>query len=288
MTAELVRTVTQDGLFLDGAFYRPSEHAANGRPVDAMLLVHGTGSNFYAPGLLDAFALQAVTAGLPTLRINTRGHDGVASIPGEQGSRLGGAAYETISECRFDLTAWLDWLGDQGFSRVGLVGHSMGAVKAIYAMAQTPHAAVRCLIALSPPRFCHERLLSHSPDGTFATDYRRAEQLVADDRADELIQVRQPLPHLATAAGFIAKYGPHDEYDVLRHLPKLAIPTLVVIGTESAATSAAFAGLPEDLEQLAERHAQLTVSIVQGANTGYSTCPQLPFDLTAEWMRDLP
>jgi len=76
---ELARVETADGIWLDGLF-EPA--AAGTRPGDACLLVHGTGSNFYAPGVLEVFARQARDAGLATLRINTRGHDGLGTLRG--------------------------------------------------------------------------------------------------------------------------------------------------------------------------------------------------------------
>ena len=75
MSLELVRVVTNDEIYLDGALLLPDEGVTAELPVDAFLLVHGTGSNFYAPGVLETFARQAAEAGAPALRINTRGHD---------------------------------------------------------------------------------------------------------------------------------------------------------------------------------------------------------------------
>src|SRR5262245_5486392 len=79
MPSELIHVQTSDGLRLAGALHVPKREAT--LPVDAFLLIHGTGSNFYAPGILETFAGQAVDAGCAVLRINTRGHDGIASIP---------------------------------------------------------------------------------------------------------------------------------------------------------------------------------------------------------------
>ena len=76
---ELCRVTTQDGLHLDGALRVPDQRATQ-LPIDACLLIHGTGSNFTAPGLMETFAHQAVDAGLVSLRVNTRGHDLMARI----------------------------------------------------------------------------------------------------------------------------------------------------------------------------------------------------------------
>ena len=82
--AELCRVTTQDGLLLDGALRTPDQ-ASDRLPIDAVLLVHGTGSNFTTPGVLETLAQQAVDAGLTSLRVNTRGHDLMARIPRAEG-----------------------------------------------------------------------------------------------------------------------------------------------------------------------------------------------------------
>ena len=284
MHVELCRTRTSDGLYLCGQLMLPGDAVQSALPVDAFLLVHGTASNFYARGVLETFAEQAVAAGAAVLRVNTRGHDQMAAIPCERGSVAGGAAYECIAECCFDLTAWLDLLVARGFSRIALVGHSMGAVKAIFSQARATHQSVRCVIGISPPRYSHERLTFGNGGEEFGEDFRRACQLVDDGRGSELISVRYPLPLMLTADGFLAKYGPHDDYDIVRHLPDVAWPTLIVLGTGSVAASSAFAGLPEEIERLSAEHSPLALQLVEGANTVYSTCEEVPFVRAAAWL----
>lgn len=286
--AELCRVITEDGLPLEGLL-QPGTSSETGFPVSALVVVHGTGSHFYAGGLLECFARQAQDAGLTVLRVNTRGHDLVTRISGRQGTVWGGAAYETISDCRQDLAAWIGCLAERGHSRIGLVGHSMGAVKAIYAQAHDRHPAVGCVVGLSPPRFFHERFVSHPACEPFRADLQTAHALVEQGHGDQLMRVRQPLPLLLTAAGFLAKYGPHDNYDFLKHLPNVNCPSLILVGSESVRTSPAFAGHPDDLRQfLAEHPAQhLTFELLEGADTGYSTCQDQPFQHVERWLRKL-
>jgi pimeloyl-ACP methyl ester carboxylesterase len=218
--------------------------------------------------------------------VNTRGHDRIASIPVDGGGiRNGGAAYEVIDEFRHDIAAWLDFLAGRGLSRVALVGHSMGAVKAIYSQALEPHPNVKLLIAISPPRFCHANFMAHPTAQPFRDDFARASQLVAEGRGAELITVKQPLSLELTAAGFLAKYGPHDDYDILRHLPKVNVPTLVIVGDKSVATSPAFGGLPEMLSQMSAQQKSVTFELVRGADTNYRDCLDAPFTIATAWLK---
>ncbi|MGE3313722.1 MAG: alpha/beta fold hydrolase [Planctomycetaceae bacterium] len=281
---EHCRAITADRLILDGMLFRPEVVVPN-LPVDVFLLIHGTGSNFSATGVLEAFTAEILARGTPVLRVNTRGHDRVASIPVDGGGmRNGGAAYEVIDECRHDIAAWLELLAARGLSRVALVGHSMGAVKAIYSQALEPHPNVKLLIAISPPRFCHANFMTHPKAQPFRDDFARASQLVGEGRGEEMISVKQPLPLELTAAGFIAKYGPHDDYDIVKHLLRLTVPTLVMVGDESVAYSPAFDSLPETLSKIAATQTSLTFELVCSADTSYQACLDVPFTIAAAWL----
>ena len=61
------------------------------------------------------------------------------------GLRLG-AAYETVDDCRFDLLAWVAWLRQHVGPRVALAGHSLGAVKCLYAAAHDLATVIRAWI----------------------------------------------------------------------------------------------------------------------------------------------
>ena len=51
MLVDLVQTTTRDGIRLDGIYLTPP--CAPVLPVDAFVLVHGTGGNFYSSTLFD-------------------------------------------------------------------------------------------------------------------------------------------------------------------------------------------------------------------------------------------
>lgn len=286
---ELCRVETQDGLLLDGALHSPRDGADSGSVagglvgVDAVLLLHGTGSHFYAGGVLEEFAVRAAASGVTAVRVNTRGHDPMTRIPGRNGSTPGGAAYENVSECPLDIAAWLVFLESRGMRRVLLVGHSMGGVKAIYAATATklPETVVG-VVAISAPRFHHAQLATRP---AFVEDYERAVELVEAGHGETLVRTREPLPLLLTASGVVAKYGTRDDYDIVRHIPSLSVPALYIVGTESARTSVAFETIPTDLAALVEAGHDLTVEIVEGANTIYADCADEPFNRAWAWIK---
>ena len=138
-----------DGFRLHGALYEP----APGLPseafnLDAVLCLHGTGSNFYGSSLWGGLIPHLLQWNVAVLAVNTRGHDGVSTAHGNLSRRFQGSAFELVDECRFDVAGWVAWLARQGYVRIALLGHSLGALKALYSQALEPQPGVRCVLAL--------------------------------------------------------------------------------------------------------------------------------------------
>lgn len=250
MLVDLVQALTADQLRLDGAIHPANPDARATRVADAALLLHGTGSNFYASTMMAALAGRLQRLGLDALLANTRGHDGISTAASPLGHRRLGAAYERIDDCRHDVAAWLDLLVERGHERIVLVGHSMGALKAIYAMAHAPHARVAALAAISPPRLAHRVFASCEWADAFAADYRRAVELVAAGQGDALVEIRFPLPYIVSAAGYVDKYGPDERYDLLSVVNRVACPLSFIFAEREMRQNPAFRGVPEQLAEL--------------------------------------
>ncbi len=132
---ELVQVRTADGVRLDGALSIPKHFDPQRKTsVDALLAVHGTGSNFYGSGLFEGLLPKLLANGLAVVRVNTRGHDVISNAATLQGSRRMGSSLERVEDCSHDLVAWAEFLVLRGHSAIGLVGHSLGAIKSIYTM----------------------------------------------------------------------------------------------------------------------------------------------------------
>jgi len=238
MLVDLVHVTTRDGVRLDGVYQAPTRTTST--DVDGVLLVHGTGSNFYGSTLFDSLAECLLTLGVGVLRVNTRGHDLVSTASTPRGGRRFGAAYEIVDDCRHDLAAWIDLLQQRCGSRIGLIGHSLGAVKCLYAMAAEPDPRVVRLVAVSPPRLSHSWFLASDRAAEFRNAYDQAQALVGAGEPEALMEVRIPLPFVVTAAGYVEKYGSDERYNYLKWIDKIACPTLVTFGAIEARDNMAF------------------------------------------------
>ena len=285
MQVDLVQVTTRDGVRLDGMFQEPTQAAAPTITVDGFCLVHGTGGNFYSSTLFDHVGDRFRQAGAAVLRINTRGHDLMSNAATDRGGRRLGAAYEAVDDCRHDLAAWLDWLRQHAGPRLGLIGHSLGAVKCLYAAAQEPGLTPACLVALSPPRLSYAWFCAGPQGPQFLETYTQAEQQLAAGRPAALLDVPLPLPYVITAAGYVEKYGPDERVNYLRLLPGVRCPTLITLGEREVQSNMAFRGAPEAVAELAATYPHLQVATVPGADHFYTGVREQVMELVERWLR---
>jgi dienelactone hydrolase len=285
---DLVQTTTRDGVRLDGAFQSPATSGASALPVDALCLLHGTGGNFYSSSLFDDFAERLLQLGCAVLRANTRGHDGISTAVTARGGRRLGAAYEVVDECRHDVAAWLDWLRPHVGPRVGLLGHSLGAVKCLYALATEPHAGATCVVGLSPPRLSYSWFCSSPQAAEFLDTYQRADALLNSGQPGALLDVKLPLPFVINAAGYVEKYGPDERYNFLKFVASVPCPTLLTFGGVEVENNMAFRGAPEAVAELAVRHRHLRVETIAGADHFYTGVRPNVVACVEAWLCGLP
>ncbi len=270
MTIDLVQVRTADGVRLDGSLARPSSGAARPLSVDSVLAIHGTGSNFYSGHLFDNLSPKLVAAGLPVLRVNTRGHDVISNAATMEGPRRLGSSLERVEECRHDVLAWLEFLAQRGFEKIAVIGHSLGAIKAIYTLVHDRHPAVSRLVLISPPRLSFSHFLTTDKREQFLGYYRQAEQLVAAGQGETLFEIKIPLSFLVSAESFLDKYGQDEKYNFLRQLDRLTVPCLCTFGSLEVAQEVAFTGLPEEVGEIAAKQSNLRVITLEGANHIYT------------------
>ena len=291
---ELVQVTTADGLRLDGILREtsvgPSTAAAASRAaIDVWLMLHGTGSNFYSSRLLNALEPRCARSAA-VLRVNTRGHD-LVTPGGTAARRWLGAAFERVDEAPLDLAAWVAFCHERGFTRIGLLGHSLGAVKAIYWLSQLAGAQtqvpVAALVAASPPRLSYSHYAGSERGDEFLATFGLAQAYVEAGRPDELMLVKFPLPYWVSAAGYVDRYGSHERYNVLNSIEHVAVPMLVTYGSRELQTDVAFRGMPEAIDILPSR-APRQVAVIAGGDHSYSTVELSLAERIELWLSRLP
>lgn len=279
MLVELVRTTTQDGLRLDGALSVPSGEIPSGdipsgaptSGVAAFLFLHGVGGTFYGGSLFQSLEASMLALGSAVLRVNTRGHGSVNMIATTRGADRYGAAFEIVDECRHDVSGWVDFLLERGYGRVVVVGHSLGAIKSVYAQALAPHPSVVAVIAASPPRLSHAAFQNGPRSAEHFASLAAAREHIASGNPDQLFTATFPFPMLISAATYVDKYGPDERYNFLPLVSKLGVPTLFTYGQLELETGGvAFAGLPEAIADAKTASAKIQVATISGADHFYT------------------
>lgn len=293
MWCELVKTVAEDGLRLDGALV-PARDGVSHRALDGLITLHGVGSNFYGSSLFESLVPSLTNVGLNVVLANTRGHDNAYAGSVRTGRRWFGAAFERVDESRLDVAAWLDFARHRGWQRVGLLGHSLGAIKGVYAAAQLAAAgqaaatSLKSVIAVSPPRLSY-RFFQHDPNGAaFFDAIQTAQQHVQAGQPETLIHVRYPFPLIITAAGYLDKYGPAENYNFLRYLGQVPCPVLFCYGqVELDSGSLAFAGVPEAVRESAAAGQAIDVEVIPGADHNYGRAIAPLAETITRWLERL-
>jgi pimeloyl-ACP methyl ester carboxylesterase len=189
-----------------------------------------------------------------------------------------------MAECTYDWEAWIDFARAAGYQRIGLWGHSLGATKSIYYMATQHDPQVACVVAGSPPRFSYTAFAALTEGEMFKRVAAQAQQYLDSGQPEALIDTAYPIPLLVTAEVFIDKYGPAEQYDILRHIPNVRVPLLVMVGTAEAQTMMAFQGLPPRLEKLAGELDHLTFASIPGADHAYTHQRDYVWNVVQQWL----
>jgi len=283
MHVELVRTVTRDGLRLDGAL-TPTRSVSEGFPPTAALLLHGVASNFYTSSTFEPLIARLKELGVTALSSNTRGHDTV--FPASVGNirRRFGAAYEFVDDCRHDVAAWIDFLKSRACQRVILIGHSLSAVKAVYSQAHEKFSEVAAVVAVSGPRLSYSAFMNAPESSQFWESIETAQEMTKAGRGDDLFTGKFPIPQLMTASSYIDKYGPAERYNMLKFAGELSCPALFTYGgKELNSGGVPFAGMPEALRSLPNADRR-TIEVVDGADHVYTGVANELSNRVASWL----
>jgi pimeloyl-ACP methyl ester carboxylesterase len=285
MIVDLVKVTTTDGVRLDGALRVPAADARLAAEVDACIYVHGVSGNFYSSALWERIAPALLELGIAGLAVNTRGRDlaYTGDVAGRR--RRQGAAYEIVDDCRRDLWAWIQFLTIRGYKRIGLIGHSLGALKVVYSQAHEPHEACARIVAVSPPRLSFAAYGAGPLGEPFLAAMAEAQRRVAAGEPEHLQEIEFPFPLLIAASAYIDKYGPGERYDLLRFANRLPCPALFIYGElELKHSGPAFAGLPEALAALPPGAHALEFAHIAGANHFYAAVTEQLAVAVARWL----
>ena len=282
MLVDLIRLAAADGMELDGAFFAPPPDAAPAGPIDAALIIHGSGRNFYTPATA-AMADDLRRAGYAALALNTRGHDTVW-IDRQTGAAAGNA-YEILDHSRQDLRAGIDHLSERGCRRIALLGQSMGAVKVAYYAAIENDPRVAAVAPISPVRLSCSYYLESPDAAEFRANLETADRMEAEGRALDLFYVDFPIKEMFSAMAYLDKHGPLERYNIIRHAPRIRVPLFVLAG--STETHTRLRDVPQDLIAAAVHSPRAEYLILEGGLHSLTNMMPQASAAVLEWLVSL-
>ena len=117
-----------DGVNLNGILYKSEKQTKK-----VLISIHGMVTNCLKPRD-EIIAKKVNIANIDLLTFNNRGHDIVSYIKKDNilEHELGGTAYEEISECYEDILGAINYLLENKYDEIYLMGHSLGSTKSVY------------------------------------------------------------------------------------------------------------------------------------------------------------
>ncbi len=282
MLVDLIRLTSADGMELDGAYFEPPANLNPPGPIDAVLCIHGSGRNFYTPATAN-MANDLRNHGYGALTLNTRGHDTV--WVDRQTGAAEGNAFETLDRSRQDLRAGIDYLASRGYRRIGILGHSMGAVKVTYYAAVEDDDRVAAVIPVSPVRLSCSYYLESEDAAEFRNNLEIADNMEAEGRALDLFYVDFPIKEIFSAAAYLDKHGPLERYNVIRHAPNIRVPMFVLSG--SLETHTRLVDVPQDMVTAAVNSPRAEYLTLEGGNHSLTNMMPEAGEAALNWLASL-
>jgi dienelactone hydrolase len=283
---ELVYVRSSDNVVNGGVMFKPAANVA--KPV-AIIWMHGWGVNFYSPTYVNV-GRRLAERGFTTVAINTRMHDvGTLEKLGETfgGKRVrGGGVWGVPSDETKDIRAWVDFVEHQGFSKIVLVGHSVGwaTIRVYQAGVQDPRVV---------------GLVAASGQARAGVDESRPElvaearKMIDDGRSEDLLRLPNPrFPSFVSAATYldISKATP-DILDFFGEktpnpgVSRIRCPILAFFGTRESdvGTEADLGVLKSSVERL-PTHPKVTTAMIGGADHMYTGEETQVAQVIATWI----
>jgi pimeloyl-ACP methyl ester carboxylesterase len=247
----------------------------------ALVWVHGLTGRFYGP-MIVRIGRELAAGGYQFVTGNNRGHDFGTILWTRSGkARFLGGAWERFDESPRDVGAWVDFAMDLGARAVVLIGHSLGASKATYYLAQRDDPRVVGLV-LASPAVRAGRLRPEMVE--------LAEQMVGEGRGRELLPWGiSPVSGTLSAQTYLNRHQTNlDLFGVETADPAIAkvrCPIFAFLGTRER-----WVGTETELEVIrrnATGSTRVDTRMFEGADHRYSDQEGTVAQAIANWVQTL-
>lgn len=232
---DLLQVTTQDQLKLSGLCLLGETDKT------AYIFIHGFTSDFYLHDFYHAMADSLHEQGNSIVLAQHRGTGMVTEFltgPG-QNTHLG-SYYERLEDAHLDITAYIDALRTQGYTKIGLIGHSLGTIKLIRYLFEGQHKNdIQQLILLAP--FDKNAYMQRKMPGRLAGYVEKAREQVGAGNGRGIVPVPEFEDFPMSYQTYVSWYEDSEisnVFDFYRKdylfptLQAVHVPALVVLGED--------------------------------------------------------
>lgn len=273
MNYDLVQTITRDNLHLSGLYIEGDKNKS------AVILIHGFTSDFYSHKFFHTIQESLNNDNFASVAIQTRG-TGLHTefLKGDDGIFLG-SYYEKLEEAHYDISGWINFLMNEGYSRFILAGHSLGTLKSVRYLFEGEYKdSVEKLVLLAP--FDKNGYIERKTNGLWHDHLKIAKKKIEEGKEEELV-TKEAEDYSITFRTYYSWYVEEDLnliWDFYRKdylspiLQKIKIPVKIIVGSDDEffyikELGSTFESTSEYLKSNIEN---LDLFIVQGAGHIYN------------------
>lgn len=275
LTGQLVKTITSDGLELQGFW-------ADRKSKIAVFHSHGTAGDFYTHKFIDVEGEKLSAKNISFLTANNRGHDVYADIRKHRKGKIEwttiGGGFEKFEDCLLDIKTWLDFLQKQGAKKVILQGHSLSQKILYYQHIKKDKRAVG-QIHISPQNDAGLMYYALGKKKYEEVNKKIQKMLKAGKGNETLAKELSPVSYVTSAQmyyGYLTEDGtgtltPYHNPDSpnWKTISQVKEPMLVVFGSEDVYMKPSVEIAARLIREKTKKTPDTTIRIVKGAQHSY-------------------
>jgi predicted alpha/beta-fold hydrolase len=234
MHCELVKTITDDDLILNGLF------AELNKDEPVILYIHGFEADFYSHKFIASIAETLRLEGMSFLSVQTRGTSSRQELISSDGEgKYNGSFLELLEEASLDIDAWVSFLNERGFENIILAGHSLGTLKIVRYLSEGRQSSkITKLLLLCP--FDKNGMENLVTEGAWKDYVLKAESKISQgkgekkipDHWEEVSMSYQTFYSWYIENDFNKMFDFYDQTYFFPILNNIEIPVHTIVGTE--------------------------------------------------------
>jgi pimeloyl-ACP methyl ester carboxylesterase len=137
-----------------------------------------------------------------------------------------------------EIAAWVEWLKGEGAGDIAVLGHSRGGNQTAWYAAERTDPAVQAVVLIAPSTWSEEQAArgyesaSAKPLAPVLTRARAAARHGEGEALMQDVDLLYCQGASATVDAFLSYYEPDPRFDTPQLLERIALPTLVIAGSE--------------------------------------------------------